>query len=394
MTFERVQGKGVCAASGFRAAGVTAGIKKSNKPDLALIVSDSIASVAGTFTTNSMAAAPVRVSREGVQSGRARGVVVNSGCANACTGQKGIEDAREMAALAAKAMSSADEDFLVCSTGHIGSLLPMERIAAGIEAAAANLRSDDASAAEAIMTTDTCPKMSAIRHSTGWSLGGICKGAGMIAPNMATMLAFITTDARVPAELLQELLPLVVSNTFNAITIDGDTSTNDTVLCFANGASGHVPSNAEVGEALTTVCRSLAEQIVADGEGATKIIRVRITGAANTEEARRAARAVAESLLVKTAIYGGDPNWGRVAAAIGKSQVRVDQSQLCISIAGLTLFSKGAPLNGEVHREARSGLASPQVSIAVELGAGEFNAEMLSTDLSEEYVRLNAEYET
>lgn len=385
----------VCAAKGFRAAGVAAGIKKSGGLDLALIVSDAAAWVAGTFTTNRAAAAPVRVSRSRIARGTARGVVVNSGCANACTGKRGYQDAVAMAKEAARAAGVEAEEMLVCSTGKIGVFLPMEAVRAGIAAAASSLSYDDEEAAAAIMTTDSRPKRAAIRHDRGWTVGGIAKGAGMIAPNMATMLAFITIDAVVAPTQLQEILSEVVGHTFNSITVDGDTSTNDTVLAFANGASGVTPDAGELSSAIERVCGSLAEQIVADGEGATKFVRVRVNGAAREEEARRAARAVAESLLVKTALYGGDPSWGRIVAALGYSNVEADLDRITISIAGHELIRMGEPAAAELHRQARTALeGAGQVTILCDLGAGPASAEILTTDLSPEYVRLNAEYET
>jgi glutamate N-acetyltransferase/amino-acid N-acetyltransferase len=245
------------------------------------------------------------------------------------------------------------------------------------------------------MTTDTHPKRAAVVNADGWTIGGIAKGAGMIAPDMATMLAFITTDVVADARLLQGILSEVVSHTFNAITIDGDTSTNDTVLAFANGASGVTPDVEQFSSALLAVCRSLAEQIVADGEGATKFVRVRVTGAAYEEDARRAARTVAESLLVKTALYGGDPNWGRIAAALGYSHVEGSLDRMTISIGGYELFSSGEPVASDAHAQARVALKdASQVTILCDLGAGDAFAEVLTTDLSPSYVSLNAKYET
>jgi len=386
---------GVCVPQGFRSAGVVAGIKASGNPDLALIVSDNDASVAGTFTTNRAAAAPVLVSKELAASGTARGVVVNSGCANACTGKQGYADAVEMAEQAAGALGAAPGSILVCSTGLIGSFLPMDKVRAGIAAAAADLSGDDEAAMKAIMTTDTKPKRSAVEHADGWRLGGICKGAGMIAPNMATMLAFITTDAVVDSRSLQSALSEIVEVTFNSVTIDGDRSTNDTVLAFANGASGVESSIEDLVTAMHMVGRSLAEQIVADGEGATKFVRVRVRGAVHDEDARAAARSIAESSLVKTALYGNDPNWGRIAAAIGNAAVEFEFEKLTISLNGVDLLSEGTPAAPETLRRLRGLLVhEPEVTIVCDLFLGTGIAEILTTDLSPEYVTLNAHYET
>lgn len=388
--------RGVCAAAGFRVAGVAAGIKASGGPDLVLLVSDVPATVAGTFTTHKAAAAPVRVSRARVQTGTARGVVVNSGCANAVTGSRGMRDAEEMAAMAAAAAGVEISEMLVCSTGKIGSHLPMDRVAKGIADAAVTLGSSasgDEAVARAILTTDTRPKRAAVVHASGWSLGGMAKGAGMIAPNMATMLAFLTTDAVIPADLLAEVLRPVVDATFNTITVDGEPSTNDTVLAFANGQSGITPPAGEVREALEVVCGSLAEAIVADGEGATKFVRVRVTGAWSAEEARRAARSIADSPLVKCALFGSDPNWGRVAAALGKADVTIDLDALTVSMGGSTLYDCGLATGDEALARAAEGLKAHDVAIDADLGVGDGEAVVLTTDLSFGYVQINAEYE-
>lgn len=393
MTFFKAPG-GVCAPAGFVAAGISAGIKSSGELDLALLVSEKPASAAGVFTRNLAAAAPVLVSKGRLGVGPARGVVVNSGCANACTGEQGTRDAREMADLAAEAAGLQAPEMLVCSTGLIGSFLPMDRLRKGVKAAAARLRHNDEEAARAIMTTDSRPKRVALSHPTGWSIGGIAKGAGMIAPNMATMLAFLTTDAVVPSGRLAEILPEAVDGTFNAISIDGDTSTNDTVLAFANGASGMTAAPEDFKEGIGSVCRSLAELIVADGEGISKVIRVSVTGAADDREARLAARAIAESTLVKTAVYGADANWGRVVAAAGSSGARLDLDRLSIRIAGVTLFEHGSGAGAEAAARARAAMSSAQIDVDCDLGAGPASSQMLSADLTPEYVKLNAAYES
>ncbi|MEO7804720.1 MAG: bifunctional glutamate N-acetyltransferase/amino-acid acetyltransferase ArgJ [Actinomycetota bacterium] len=384
---------GVCVAKGFTAAGVKAGIKKSGKHDVALIFSDRPAAVAGTFTTNLAAAAPVIVSRQRADADFARGVIINSGCANACTGEAGYADAVAMADEAARLLGVASGEILVCSTGLIGSSLPMDKIMLGIQEAVGALAPRDDGAILAIMTTDSQPKRIANTHSDGWSIGGIAKGAGMIAPNMATMLAFITTDAIVDPALLKSLLRQSVLESFNRITIDADTSTNDSVIALANGASGKTPTTEDMKEALDAVCRSLAEQIVADGEGATKFARIRVRGAISSDEALRAARTVAESSLVKTALYGQDANWGRIAAALGRAGVEIDFTRLSISIADRVVLKEGQPASKETIALARAGMAEREIIIVCDLALGRFATEVLTTDLSPEYVVLNAEYE-
>ena len=388
--------QGVCAARGFRVAGVEAGIKRGGGLDLVLLVGDRPATVAGTFTTHPAAAAPVQVSRSRVAAGVARGVVVNSGCANAVTGARGLADAVEMAATAAAQAGVPAEHMLVCSTGKIGSYLPMDRVAKGIAGAAARLGSspeDDARAARAILTTDTRPKRAAVRHEAGWALGGMAKGAGMIAPNMATMLALLTTDAVVPAARLQAALAAAVDASFNCITVDGEPSTNDTVLALANGASGVTPADGELQAALRGVCGRLAAAIVADGEGATKFVTVNVTGAASAAEARLAARTVADSPLVKTALFGSDANWGRVAAALGKSGVAWDLDALRIAMAGVTLLDRGVIAPPEAVSAANGALRPREVTIDCDLGVGHASATILTSDLSLGYVEINAEYE-
>lgn len=385
---------GVCAASGFRASGVAAGIKPSGALDLALVVSDYPASAAGIFTTNRMSAAPVRVSRSRLAGGKALGVVANSGCANACTGPRGLKDAEAMADAAAEALGFERDKMLVCSTGLIGSYLPMDMVRAGIRAAALQLKSSDEEVMRAIMTTDTRPKKAAVGHADGWRLGGIAKGAGMIAPSLATMLAVMTTDAQVNSGDLQHALAEAGESTFNAVSVDGGMSTNDTVLVLANGRSGVKPRLAEVTDALHAVCGSLARQIATDGEGATKLVSVRVSGARDRTQAKIVARAVADSLLVKTALYGGDANWGRVAAALGAAPVEADFDRVSISIAGVTLLDRGVPATAAAVAEARVGMKSSEFEVACHLGAGEAKADLLTTDLTPEYVRLNAEYES
>jgi glutamate N-acetyltransferase/amino-acid N-acetyltransferase len=383
----------VCAARGFRAAGVAASLKRSGGLDLALIVSDTQASAAGVFTAHRAAAAPVHVSRERLAGGMGRVIVVNAGCANAVTGARGRRDAEAMAAEAAAAVGVDPAQALVCSTGKIGNFLPMDRVSLGIAEAAGKLGTDDLAAADAILTTDTRRKTAALSHDAGWRLGGMAKGAGMISPDMATMLAFVTTDAVVAPDLLQKALAAAVNDSFNAITVDGECSTNDTVLVLANGASGVTPSADDVAAALGSVCGSLARAIVADGEGATKFVRVSVTGARTPEEARRAARSVAESPLVKCALFGEDANWGRVAAALGKTDVGLDLDVLSIAMGGVTLFDRGQPVDGDAEARAHEGLTAHEISIDCDLAVGGAGGEILTTDFSHGYVDINAEYE-
>lgn len=384
---------GVCAPSGFLAAGVSAGLKRSGAPDLALVVATAEAAAAGVFTRNKAAAAPVRWSQKQVAGGVARAVVVNSGCANACTGEQGSRDAHAMAQAAAGALQVPVQHVLVCSTGLIGSFLPVARVVSGITDAAQRLGANDEAAARAIMTTDTVPKLAAVAHPDGWRVGGIAKGAGMIAPNMATMLAFVTTDARVEHAALQKAWSRVTDQTFNRITIDGDTSTNDTALVLAGGASGIEPDETEFEEALYAVCDALSRQMVADGEGVSKFVTVTVGGAEEEADALRAARFIADSTLVKTAVFGADANWGRVASAVGNSDVRARIDALTITMAGVPVLVEGrAEGSGAIDR-ARSAMSAARITIRCDLGVGSAEATILTSDLTPEYVRLNAEYE-
>jgi glutamate N-acetyltransferase / amino-acid N-acetyltransferase len=384
---------GVCAAQGFLAAGVSAGLKRTGNPDVALIVSTQPAVVAGVFTRNNVAAAPVRVSRARLAAGTGRAVVINSGGANACTGAQGLADARAMTEAAGEALGVPAEEVFVCSTGLIGALLPMDKVVAGINKAAASLGVDDEIVARAIMTTDTVPKLAAVASTHAWHLGGIAKGAGMINPNMGTMLAVVTTDAVADRDVLQAALHRVADQTFNSITIDGDTSTNDTLLVLANGASGVRPDPTELEAALLQVCDSLSRQMVADGEGVTKFVTVKVTGAGSEADAVRAARAIAESTLVKTALFGEDANWGRVASAVGNSGAEANFDGLTISMAGVRLLTAGASEGMKAIEQARAAMAANQITVECDLGVGSERATILTSDLSPDYVTLNAEYE-
>jgi glutamate N-acetyltransferase/amino-acid N-acetyltransferase len=393
---------GVTTPAGFRAAGVSAGIKANGNADLALLVSDGPARAAAVFTTNKVQAAAVLVSREHLakSKGVVRAIVVNSGCANACTGDAGLRDAREMTELGAKAVGCSVEQVLVASTGVIGVALPMDKVRAGLPKAHQRLGADQGSAASrAIMTTDPFPKEAAAQIAIGGrtaAIGGMCKGAGMIEPMLATMLAFVTTDADVPAALLSRALKEAVDESFNAITVDGDCSTNDCVMLLANGASGVAIDDSSYpafAGALRAVCRELAIGIVRGGEGATKLVTVKVTGAASSGEARKAAKTIANSLLVKTAIHGGDPNWGRLICAAGRAGVAFDASKAAVTIGSIVLFSDGQP-HDERAPQAAEYLKGRDLEIGVDLGSGSASSTVWTCDLSAEYVRINADYRT
>ena len=402
MTVQPIPG-GITAARGFRAAGVSAGIKSSGALDLALIVPDVPAAAAALFTTNQVQAAPVTVSREHLltSSGRVAAVLVNSGCANACTGPDGLLVARESAEALASRIGCSATEVVVASTGVIGVALSRDRVRTGIARAHAALSEDGHPAALAIMTTDVGPKEYAVRVQTpggAFQVGGIAKGAGMIEPLMATMLGFVTTDADIAPALLHRVLASVVDRTFNAITVDGECSTNDTVLALASGASG-VTIGGGGGEdaliaGLEAVCRELALMIVRGGEGATKLVAVRVTGAASAAAAKQAARTVANSPLVKTAVHGGDPNWGRLVAATGRSGVPFDLGHARVRIGPAVLFRDGQPFDGEAPRAADY-LRGTDIDIEIDLGTGgAHEATVWTCDLSAEYVRINGEYRT
>jgi glutamate N-acetyltransferase/amino-acid N-acetyltransferase len=393
---------GVTTPAGFKAAGISAGIKANGAADLALIVSNAAATAAAVFTTNRAEAAPIVVSREhlGRSGGLARAIVVNSGCANACTGDAGLLHAREMASETAKVIGCPAEQVLVASTGVIGVGLPIANIRAGLPAALRALAADQGSAAaRAIMTTDPFPKEASTRTTIGGReivVGGMAKGSGMIEPMLATMLGFVTTDAAVPRLLLDRALRDAVHDTFNAITVDGECSTNDCVMLLANGASGvqiDERSYLLFVSALRSVCHDLALGIVRGGEGATKIVAVTVTGAASPEEARKAAKAIANSPLVKTAIHGGDPNWGRLIAVAGRAGVAFELRRAAVEIGSIVLFKDGAPFDDNAPRAAEY-LAGKDIAVTVHLGAGAATSTVWTCDLSGEYVRINAEYRT
>jgi glutamate N-acetyltransferase/amino-acid N-acetyltransferase len=403
MTHVREIAGAVTAPAGYRAAGIACGIKASGKPDLALIVSENMAAAAAVFTVNLAQAAPILVSRDhiGRTGGRARAVIVNSGCANACTGEDGYAHAATMARQTAAVLRCQPEEVLVASTGVIGVKLDMNKVCPGIAEAERALSPDGGSAAAlAIMTTDPFPKEAAVEASLPSGrirIGGIAKGSGMIEPMMATMLGFVTTDAEVEPAVLQQALKAAVDPTFNAITVDGECSTNDCVFVLANGASSTRLRDADYEpfvDALRGVCERLAVGIVRGGEGATKLITVNVVGARTDAEARTAARAIANSPLVKTAVHGGDPNWGRLIAVAGRSGAAFVLDRAAVRIGPVELFSDGVP-HDERSEEAASYLKQRDISIEVDLGAGGAGRfRMWTCDLSAEYVRINAEYRT
>ncbi len=406
MTIDWLSDGALTTVPGFSAAGVACGLKPDNHLDLALVASARPCAGAGVFTTNRFAAAPVLYDRDAIAANPTalRAVVVNSGCANACTGPEGLADAREMAALTAAALNCEPGAVLVMSTGVIGTRLPLERLRAGIPAAAQALSpAGGHDAARAIMTTDTRPKACAARaliagrHITA---GGMAKGSGMIHPNMATMLSVIATDAPAAPALLDAILRRAVAHSFNAITVDGDTSTNDSVLLLANGQAGgppiamaDSPEAAALLELLSAVALRLAQGIVRDGEGASHFVTVLVRGAANDADAVRAAKAVAHSPLVKTAIYGGDPNWGRVLCAVGYSGAEVDPQRARLWFGDLALVAGGRPLDYD-EAQAAAILRQPEVTITVDLGVGPGEATVWTSDLTHKYVDINAHYRT
>jgi glutamate N-acetyltransferase/amino-acid N-acetyltransferase len=394
------EGRGVTFAHGFRAGAAKAGVKygRPERLDVALIVSERPCAAAAVFTTNQVIAAPCVVTRRHVERGALRAIVVNSGNANACTGEQGERDAIAMAEAAAAVVQCTPYEVAVASTGVIGFKLPVERIAKVLpEIELTEGGWDDT--ARAIMTTDTRPKVAEreMHLSAGTvRIGGVAKGAGMIHPNMATLLAFVTTDASVEPGDLRRIVLHAADATFNSISIDGDTSTNDTLLVLANGASGVTPKGADLAafaEGVRSVCADLARMIVADGEGATKVFEVRVRGAASAADARLAARTITNSNLVRTAIHGGDPNWGRVLAAAGRSGARVDDRLASVRIGDLFVYREGAPLV-VADAEVRALFAAPAIEIEVTLGLGDGQATAWGCDLSAEYVRINAEYMT
>ena len=395
---------GVTIAEGFMSAGTTCGIKESGKKDMALVYSEKLAEAAAVFTRNEMKAAPVQVSQTRIKNGKARAIIVNSGNANACTGKKGLKDAHKMADITAKKLSLDKEEVLVASTGIIGEPLNMNKITAGIDDLTENLKNDDLQAAEAILTTDDNIKRKAYSFSLPDSdievkIGGMAKGSGMIHPNMATMLGFITTDLNMNSDLLYQALKEAVSDSFNKISVDGDQSTNDTVFLMANGKAGNNKITEKNDDyfaflkVLKKLTKYLAQEIVADGEGATKFVTIKVKEAFEENQADTIARKVANSNLVKTALFGNDPNWGRILAAAGAGEVGIDPEKTTVKINDQTLFEKGSPVADS--REDLSGLIKGEnILIEICLGAGEKETEFWTTDLGDEYIEVNARYHT
>jgi glutamate N-acetyltransferase/amino-acid N-acetyltransferase len=393
---------GITAVPGIFAAGISAGIKKTAVPDLALIVSESDAVIAGVLTRNKVAAAPVLLARQRLRGGRARAILANSGNANACTGRPGLADAREMAALVAGLLGCSADHVFVGSTGVIGQPLPMDRIRAAIPRLVSQLtRQGGREAARAIMTTDTTIKMAAATESIAGrqiTLGGIAKGSGMIHPDMATMLAYLVTDAYISRAMLQRALRRAMAESFNRIPLDGDTSTNDMVLCLANGLAGNQSfsttgsDSLRFQELLNTVCQDLAKMIARDGEGATKFVELRVTGARTEADALRVANTVATSSLVKTAWFGQDSNWGRIMAAIGRAGVTIRENRIAISYGDIPVVRRGIGLGPAAEVQANVVLRQREFTLTVHLGQGRAAATVWTSDLTLDYVKINASY--
>jgi len=394
---------GVTAAAGFSAGAVKAKIKSGEGNDLALLSSESPCSAAGAMTTNKIRASSVEWCASHLPSNAIHAVVCNSGCANACTGEQGVKDTEAMAAIVAQAIGVADDAVLVASTGVIGHFLPMDHISAAMPALSASLLQSPKGGtlfSKAIMTTDLTKKESAVKVAHGgnhYVIGGCTKGSGMICPNMATMLAFITTDAKITSRRLDTIVKRVVDRTFNNLTVDGDTSTNDMALVLANGASGCAISDKasldRFEEALYEVCNDLCKQIAADGEGATKRVGINISGAYSEAEAKMAAKAIANSNLVKCALFGNDPNWGRIACAVGYSGARFSDRSMTIRLCGIPVFENLRPLPFD-QKKAHNALSKKVVTIEVDLGVGGACAVAHTCDFSYDYVKINAEYHT
>ncbi|OBH90893.1 bifunctional glutamate N-acetyltransferase/amino-acid acetyltransferase ArgJ [Mycobacterium scrofulaceum] len=392
-----VREQGVTAPAGFRAAGIAAGIKASGNRDLALVFNEGPDyAAAGVFTRNKVKAAPVLWTQQVLTTGALRAVILNSGGANACTGPEGFQDTHATAEAVAAALSdwgteTGAIEVAVCSTGLIGDRLPMDKVLAGVRTIVQDMAgglSGGDEAARAIMTTDTVPKQVALHHAGNWTVGGMAKGAGMLAPSLATMLCVLTTDAAVDAAALDRALRRATARTFDRLDIDGSCSTNDTVLLLASGASEITPSQADLDDAVLRVCDDLCAQLQADAEGVTKRVTVTVTGAASEDDALTAARVVARDSLVKTAVFGSDPNWGRVLAAVGMAPVTLDPDRITVSFNGFAVCvdGVGAPGAREVD------LSGADIDITVDLGVGDAAAAVRTTDLSHAYVEENSAY--
>ena len=401
--FDWLEG-GITAVPGVLAGGVTAGIKPSGKKDLALIYSSTPARAAAVFTANQVKGAPVLVSMDHIRGGVAQAIVANSGCANVCTGEQGLKDAREMTRTAGELLKIPAKHVLIAATGVIGVPLPMDKIRAALPKLAKSLSPKGGrTAAEAIMTTDTRPKEAALRVDVNGrpvTIGGIAKGVAMLEPHLATMFCFMITDAVVARDALNALTRQVVGRSFNRVTVDGDTSTSDTVTLMANGLADNAPL--ETGgrgmrafvRGLDALAGKLARMLVADGEGATKLVTVTVRGANSRRDALAAARSVANSPLVKTAINGHDPNWGRIMMALGKSPARIDQDKVAISFDDETIVERGMLRDGVRLERVREIMGGTDYTIAIDLGLGRGEETVWTCDLSEEYVRLNSKYTT
>lgn len=395
---------GITTPKGFKAAGVVAGLKKNHKEDIALIYSTVPATAAAVFTTNTMAAAPVIVSRQAASKGYAQAFLINSGCANACTGEQGLLDARAMVHMAASLLGLNDEDVFVASTGMIGVPLPMGKVAGGIKQVVAELsETGHEKAMNGIMTTDTFPKVCAyefLLDGIPVRIAGIAKGAGMIMPNMATTLGFVTTDAAIAPAALKQALQDAIKHSFNMISVDGDTSTNDMVGVLANGQAGNKPISEAAGTAyqefaaaLRTVCTDLAKLVVQDGEGATKFLEITVQGAVSFEDAKKAAMSIANSPLVKTAFFGQDPNWGRILCAAGYSGAKADPAKTSLAIGGVTIVQNGVSTQFDI-KTLEQAMEARDITVVLNLAVGEKSATVWTCDFSYEYVKINADYST
>lgn len=395
--------QGVTFAKGFTAAGVKAGIKKSGNLDVAVIYTKTQAVVAGTFTQNKVAAAPVYISKEVVATGTAHAIVANAGCANACTGQQGLDDAHKMAQIAADELGVNADDVIVGSTGVIGVNLPMDKLEAGIKDAVANLSADGSgNAGRAIITTDTHSKSVTCEFELSGKtvrMGAIAKGSGMIRPNMATMLCYITTDIAIDQALLQKAVSGCVEKSFNMISVDGDMSTNDMVIVLANGEANNAKITEENADyqiffdKLMMLCTELAKQIAADGEGASKFLTINVKGAKSFADAKTVGMAIANSPLVKTAFFGEDPNWGRVICAVGYSGADMVPEKTVVKFGGITIFANGTGATYDEKALAHV-MKEKDIVIDIELNMGQEDATVWSCDLSYEYVKINGEYHT
>ncbi|KMQ50296.1 Glutamate N-acetyltransferase [Chitinispirillum alkaliphilum] len=396
---EKING-GVCAPGGFKAGGIKAGIKQSGNYDLGLIHSELPCHTAGTFTLNSIRASSVERCDKLLPSNKIHSVICNSGCANACTGEEGVSNNEEMVKLTAIELSTSPETVLSASTGVIGEQLPIKNITSALPSLISSLSARGGfTFAKAIMTTDTIEKESAVKvHSTdgNYTIGGCCKGSGMIHPNMATMLAFLCTDAAIGEKLLNQIVKRTVDRTFNNLTVDGDTSTNDMVLVLSNGHSDAKITHTNAAlfeEGLFEVCNDLCKQIAADGEGATKRVEIYVNGAKSESDAKKAAKAVANSNLTKCALFGNDPNWGRIACAIGYSGAKFSNKHMSIHLCGIEVFRDLQPVEFD-HKKIHIHLQKKVVPIVIDLGLGKASAIAHTCDFSYDYVKINAEYHT